>query len=121
MLPDELVELAVGANPFKPPLALLDVAVDAEVSGLTREVLAVAYTAYGTVQLRTTVARANLDGFAHRVAQWLQYVVNQCAQGAHLVNARGIDYAQLLSGCGVAQLFQREVLTNSGRHDHRLY
>ena len=50
LLPDELVELDVGTNPVEPPATLLDVAVDAEVCGLSRQVLAVRDSAHGTVE-----------------------------------------------------------------------
>jgi len=121
VLPDELVEVAVRLDPLEPPLALLQVAVDTEVCGLTLNVLGVADTAHGLIEARAAVAAANLDRFLHCVAKRLEYVVYQRTHGAHFIYTRGIDDAEPLGGRAVAHLFEGEVLANSGRHRHRLY
>ena len=46
VLPDELVKLAVRLDPFEPPLALLQVAVDTQVCRLALDVLTTRNTAH---------------------------------------------------------------------------
>ena len=111
-LPDELVEGQVLADVLEPLAALLDVTVDAKVSGLPREVLRVGDTAHGFVQLLTAEAAANLDGFAHRLAQWLQHVyeVHHLAHGWHIVDAL------ILGGLRGVEFFDCEVHGDVGLH-----
>ena len=83
--------------------------------------LGVRDTSHGLIQSCATVAGAYLDGFLHGVAEWLEYMVNQCTHGAHLVHTGSVDDAEPPGGRAVAHLFEGEVLANSGRHLHRLY
>ena len=121
VLPDELVERTVLLDPLKPPLAFLQVAVDAKVGRLALDVLGVMHAAHGMIEACATVAGAYLDRFLHRVAQRLEYMVNQRTHGTHLVHTRGVDDAEPLGGCAVAQFFEGKVFTNFRRHLHRLY
>ena len=53
VLPDELVELTMGLDPFEPPLSFLDVAIDAKVGCLSCQVLTVRYATHCLVQCLT--------------------------------------------------------------------
>ena len=50
LLPNQLVKLAMGLDPFEPPLALRQIPVDAQVSRFSSHVLAVRYTTDGHIQ-----------------------------------------------------------------------
>ena len=116
VLPDELVEDDVRLDPIKPPLALYLVAVDAEVSSLAVHVLAVADTAHGCVEPRASVAATYLYLVSHRIAERLQYVMNEGAEVHHLLRARHIRYSIGLRCRAGRELFEGEVLTDSSCH-----
>jgi len=68
LFPNQLVKLAMGLDPLKPPLALLDVAIDAEVCRLATHVLGIVDTAHGSIQCETPVAASDFDGMPHRLS-----------------------------------------------------
>ena len=113
MLPDELVEVAMTLDPLEPPLALLQVPVDAEVCRLTVLVLAVPHPAHGLIQSQTPVAAANLNRLSHRLAQRLQYPMHQRTQIDDIRLSRLVTDALRLRRRTRCQFLQREVLTDT--------
>lgn len=116
MLPDELVEGKVVADIVEPPLALLQIAVDTEVSCLTFAMLRVCHTSYGCIQFATTEAAANLDRFAHRLTKRLQDVGAEIHYIDLLLGVGLIVYAFRLGGCRGVHFFDCEVHGDGSIH-----
>jgi len=113
VLPDELVEVAVGLNPLEPTLAFRLVAIDAEVCCLALHVLTVADAADGSVQSRTSVAGAYLDFMPHRGAERLEYVMHQPTKVYDLCLSGLVADAACLGGGRGTEFLEGEVLTDA--------
>ena len=113
VLPDELIELAVALDPLKPPLALLYVAVDAEVCRLAIHVLTVSHTANGIVQGQRTIAAAYLDGIPHRLPERLQHLMHQGTEINHIRLSWLVADSLRLGRRTGTKLLERKILTNT--------
>ena len=116
MLPDELVEVAMAFDPLEPPFTLRHVAVDAEVCRLAAHVLTVAHASHGLIECQRAEAAANLDGLSHRLAEWLQHLMNEGAQIHHIGLTGIVADALGIGRCTRCQFLQRKILTNIRCH-----
>ena len=87
LLPYQLVEGQVVLDIVEPTSSFFYVAVDAEVSGLSLQVLGVIDTANNFVQCLTAKAGANLDGLVHGDPQRFQHVDTEINEVYHLLHA----------------------------------
>ena len=111
MLPDQLVEIAMALDPIKPPFAFGHVPVDAEVCRLAAHVLTVAHASHGLIECQRAEAAANLDGLSHRLAEWLQHLMNEGAQIHHIGLTGIVADALGLGRVAGTKLLEREILT----------
>ena len=116
MLPDQLVEIAMALDPIKPPFAFVHVAVDAEVCRLAAHVLTVAHASHGLIECQRAEAAANLDGLSHRLAEWLQHLMNEGAQIHHIGLTGIVADALGLGRVAGTKLLEREILTDIRCH-----
>ena len=121
VLPDELVVLAVGANPLEPLAAFLHIAVDTEVCGLASHVLRVAHTTDCIIQGEASESAAYLDGLLHRVPEWLQYMMHQRTEIDDVRLTWVVADAQFLRRLAGAEFFEREVFADLNRHCMRRF
>ena len=96
VLPDKLIERQMVADILKYLLTKRHIALDVDVSGLPLQVLGVIYATDGFVQLLAAVAAADLDRFAHRYPQRLQYKGTEIDDIDHLLRGGLIVYTETL-------------------------
>lgn len=118
-LPNKLVILAMSFNPFEPAFTLLDVAIDAEISGLTAHVLAVRDTADGLIECETPEAGTDFDWRTHRLAQRLQDLMHQRTQIYNVRLTRIIADAFGRSRSTRSQFLQSEILADIRCHNYK--
>ena len=109
MLPNELVKVQMGFDIVEPPLAILHVAVYAEVCRLSLHVLGICDATDGTVQLFTAEAAGDGDRFVHRLAERFEDVTGQIDQRDDLLHRRLVVYPSRLGRSRCAELFEREM------------
>ena len=109
LFPYQLVKREILFDIFKPLAAFLHVAVDADIGSLPFQVLAVAHTAHGPVQLFTAVAAADPDRLVHGRAQRLQHVGRKVHQTDEWLDGWLIVDALRLGGRAGVELFYCEV------------
>ena len=109
MLPDELVVFQMGLDIVEPPLALLQVATDAEVCRLPSHVLRVADTSDGTVELFTTETAGYGYRFVHCLAERFEDVARQIDQCDDLLRIGSVLDAPRLGRSRCAELFERKM------------
>lgn len=119
VLPDELVKGQVVLYIVEPRLALALVAFDVNVCRLALQVLRVAHAAYRRIEGNGAECAADADRLRNSIAQWLQYMVYQRAEAAHLLRVRSVLYSLGFRRRAGGQFLQREVLTDYC-HGHRL-
>ena len=109
VLPYQLIERQVCLDVVEPPLALLQVATDAEVCGLPSHVLRVRHTADGTVELFTAEAAGDGYRLIHCLAERFKDVTGQIDQRDDLLHRRLVVYPSRLGRLRCAELFEREM------------
>ena len=114
---DQLIKWQVVADVCEPLLALLNIAVQEQVNGLPLHVLAVCYAAHGLVERGTAISAGDDDRFSIPLAQWFQYLCNQCCQVGYLLHAWRVLDAELLGCVGITKLFEREMAGKDCAHN----
>ena len=95
VLPEQLVEGAVGGDPAE-PFPSLGEGGEMEVGRLTRQVLATRHTTHQGVEPGATIAGADRDGLASVLTEWLQHLlaegdeIRNQSLGDMVVNAQGL-------------------------------
>lgn len=94
VLPEQLVEGAVGGDPAE-PFPSLGEGGEMEVGRFTRQVLAVRHTTHQGVEPGATIATADGDGLAGMLSQRLQHLLAE----RHQVRNVGLWDAVVDAGC----------------------
>lgn len=119
-LPNKLVKLAMRLDPFEPAFAFLNVAIDAEISGLAAHVLAVRDTADSLIESQAPEAGTNLDWMPHCLPEWLQHLMHKRTQIDDVCLTRIIADAFGRSRGTCRQFLEREVLADIRHHNLNL-
>ncbi len=114
VLPDELVERHVPAEPLK-PLPTCAERGEADVGGTAGEVVAAGAAAHGPVERGAAVATADADGLTGEAPQRLQNLRTQVLQVPDVLLARGVADAAEPGGVRAGELGEGKVLSELHR------